>query len=119
MAGPDPFDAKGRVIASLAIAARKSAGIPDYEADDLRLAKYLTDMAIKPTGRLSVPLRDPDCLPKLAEILQGFVFEILATHNEIRDPALRLLKLGYRTRETERRLRLLVEKKRNNVVDTR
>jgi poly(3-hydroxybutyrate) depolymerase len=82
MVGPSPTDARGKIVPMAAAAARRKAGVTDYEDDHKRLLEKLKAYGIRKSTRLSIPLHEPTALPEIAEILHGLASDITALHNQ-------------------------------------
>lgn len=110
MVGMNPTNEKGEVIHIRAAQARKSAGITDYEADWVALQETMDQRGFPKAGRLNVPVRDPDALPRIAEILHALANDITALHSQsgLTDYS-KLFETFHKVRSSETRLRELTK----------
>lgn len=110
MVGMNPTNDKGEVVPIRAVHARRSAGITDYEADWVALQQTMDDRGFPRAGRLNVPVRDPDALPRIAEILHGLANDITALHAQtgLTDYT-KLFETFHKVRSSEARLRELTK----------
>lgn len=108
MAGPDPFDTAGNVVPAKALAARRAAGVTDYEREHEALQKLLQSRAMPVSVRLSLPVRKPHVLADVADILHRLASDITAIQAaEGLNDYTRLVEVYYKARDAERRLREL------------